>query len=1396
MKPGDVPPTAGTFELPPEEALAYFRQKGLKPSFAWQDMAQPGAHAESFTIAKMMDIDMLGDVRKSLDEALATGKPFKAWAAEITPMLQAKGWWGRQLVTDPKTGEQVMAQLGSAARLETIFRTNLQSAYAAGKWDEIVRQADDAPYLMYDAIDDFRVRHEHKAWDGTVLPVFSEWWKVHYPPAGWNCRCGTIQLSEDELEAMGLKVSREPRTAMRTWKNPRTGEEVEVPVGVDPGFGNTPSPIPSHASQKLVNEKVRQLPQDLAASANLGLEQTAKQIALETQQRIAKQVGAAAIAEAEAAAAVVRAEAAALAALEAETLAAKAAALEAEVQAAIAAAKAEQDAAAAQLATLGKAAPTTTQGKVYQQLAKAGALDGDPVEALGKLETALAEAKASHQKATLLGGYKQKAIAGKLPSPAQQEAFATLAGAEQEALLVEVKKAQQKLAAAEALAAQQAAEAAALQAAKEAAAIQAAADAAAAQAAAEAAAAAQAQAEALAAKVAAEKAAEAEALAAAQVAEAKAAKKAAAAAKKAAKKQAEAQTAAAAVESTAAPKSALKAATTAPTEPLDGSLFTQVGPQEGTNPGGSYIDSSTGTKWYVKFPKGGIENARNEGLTANLYELAGVPAPEYRFVDMPDGRRGIASKWIDGLEKNQAALIEGVEGVADGFGADAWLANWDVVGQGYDNLKVHSGTRAMRVDTGGGLVYRAQGTPKGAAFGDRVIEIDSLRDASLNPQAAAVFGKLTPAQIEASVARVLRVPDAEIARVVDAWGPTDLLEREALKRRLIARKADLWERYPAARPGYTAPAPVADAGARVTAMEQQLIEQARVNGYAIRTDKDLVEDQHVLLTVYAEETGDGKLTRGTLKLLEKGDAALAAQIAESLGGTQTLASASELDDPILELVKGINSRAAKGGALEAKTIARWEVLKKQIDKQLLDLGNVLSVHGDALAPAQIKEAAESLVYLQGWQQKLVAALRGKTAADAAVAVEGVYERGKLKAIAVQREGKAGAVLWQKSEATRDIYGKATAWSERLTQIDNGYAVLRNETQVVPGVSTVYRAEVDGVRVTYVPFADNPQGRSFHGTLQIDVQGSGADASARVFGALEKLGLNAERAEMLDRQELFLNRLGRLRTVRDPKAAAAYAQLNEIGDQAERVKRKTAHLSELVGRDITKSEQWGGWQGEHQAFGHGRTLQYRPDFDDDEFNDFAKSHVLFHNPTGTGGEADAGMAERIKRIIGGGGQMASISDRVRRGIPIDGSSVSRDVETGGGNYVYTRLINTGTGTPKQRYKNAGIYFSPQHLRRMDAISYQSDQFGATGDAVQQVHRRSTLPELREIAAKGGYNRSNETIFKDGLSFFDDPELVMVMPTKAEYADILKWLKDNGYARWPDGRALTDVILPPP
>lgn len=223
----------------------------------------------------------------------------------------------------------------------------------------------------------------------------------------------------------------------------------------------------------------------------------------------------------------------------------------------------------------------------------------------------------------------------------------------------------------------------------------------------------------------------------------------------------------------------------------DATKWRKIGGQMGSNPGGLYEDIATGEQWYVKAMQ--ETRARNEVLAAKLYEAAGVDVPHVRFAKI-NGDFGIASRIVPGAVQAPGALQAGsIVGVNEGFVVDAWLANWDVVGLNYDNMLVVEGA-AIRLDTGGALLYRAQGAKKGAKFTSSVGELETLRNASLNPQAAKVFAGVTDQDIYDGIAKVKNVSTGQIRKLVKRWGPKGAADQDELVKKLIARRKDLAKR--------------------------------------------------------------------------------------------------------------------------------------------------------------------------------------------------------------------------------------------------------------------------------------------------------------------------------------------------------------------------------------------------------------------------------------------------------------------------------------------------------------------------------------------------------------------------------------------------------------------------
>lgn len=227
---GDVP------ILPPLEALRYFRDKGFRFGFAWQDVWQ-AEHAIAFTVAKAMTRDVLETIRAAVDQAIEQGETLDQFRKELRPKLEALGWWGRKTMIDPLTAQAKTVQLGSPRRLRTIYEVNLRTAYQAGRWERIQAQKAAFPYLRYTSVMDGRERPQHHAWHGTVRPVDDAWWDTHYPPCGWNCRCTATAFSQRMLDKRGYEVTDNPAAfEQRAWTNKRTGEVTRIEDGIDPGW--------------------------------------------------------------------------------------------------------------------------------------------------------------------------------------------------------------------------------------------------------------------------------------------------------------------------------------------------------------------------------------------------------------------------------------------------------------------------------------------------------------------------------------------------------------------------------------------------------------------------------------------------------------------------------------------------------------------------------------------------------------------------------------------------------------------------------------------------------------------------------------------------------------------------------------------------------------------------------------------------------------------------------------------------------------------------------------------------------------------------------------------------------------------------------------------------------
>lgn len=121
--------------------------------------------------------------------------------------------------------------------LDNVFRTNIQSAYAHGRWQQQQRNKAARPYLMYSAIDDSRVRPTHLAMNRIIRHIDDPFWLIWYPPNGFRCRCTVIALTEAQALKYGI-----------------TSDEDLPDIAVDLGWSTNPASFGDLSS--LVDQKI------------------------------------------------------------------------------------------------------------------------------------------------------------------------------------------------------------------------------------------------------------------------------------------------------------------------------------------------------------------------------------------------------------------------------------------------------------------------------------------------------------------------------------------------------------------------------------------------------------------------------------------------------------------------------------------------------------------------------------------------------------------------------------------------------------------------------------------------------------------------------------------------------------------------------------------------------------------------------------------------------------------------------------------------------------------------------------------------------------------------------------------------------------------------------------
>jgi SPP1 gp7 family putative phage head morphogenesis protein len=154
------------FDMPMKEAQAFWGAKVPMSRDDWDELIE-AQRAGAFMVSGLTRTDQISAVQQAISDAIDTGTTFEDFKAAIPDIIARQHW--------------------SGIRLQIIFRTNVQSAYMAGRYAQMQKVAQERPFWQYSAINDSRTRPAHRAMDGKIFPADHEFWNTWYPPNGFRC---------------------------------------------------------------------------------------------------------------------------------------------------------------------------------------------------------------------------------------------------------------------------------------------------------------------------------------------------------------------------------------------------------------------------------------------------------------------------------------------------------------------------------------------------------------------------------------------------------------------------------------------------------------------------------------------------------------------------------------------------------------------------------------------------------------------------------------------------------------------------------------------------------------------------------------------------------------------------------------------------------------------------------------------------------------------------------------------------------------------------------------------------------------------------------------------------------------------------------------------------------
>jgi uncharacterized protein with gpF-like domain len=220
--------------LPFQEAIDFFLEKLSIPTERWNDIRQE-QHDVAFVVAGATETDLLADIRELVRESIADGRSLSWFQSNFKRLVKRKGW-------------QHTGTVGFRANI--IYTTNVRQSYNAGRHSQLQT----FEFWRYKHGDSLSPRPAHQAQDGVILPKDSPFWRVWFPQNGWGCKCKVFGESQRSLARKGFRVSQEPTIETREVVDKVTGQVLDVPIGIDPGFDYAPGATSQAERARLIAE--------------------------------------------------------------------------------------------------------------------------------------------------------------------------------------------------------------------------------------------------------------------------------------------------------------------------------------------------------------------------------------------------------------------------------------------------------------------------------------------------------------------------------------------------------------------------------------------------------------------------------------------------------------------------------------------------------------------------------------------------------------------------------------------------------------------------------------------------------------------------------------------------------------------------------------------------------------------------------------------------------------------------------------------------------------------------------------------------------------------------------------------------------------------------------------